>query len=119
MQITLATDEIKVNRSLFKREPGYRVTLTVIFNEEERAIIKKSDLGTAYLRTDHFVGPQGPFDLPIKIKELQAGPVQRVFDPPQKAKLMEQELREIELPNLKVYLEENAGVETKSERFEL
>ena len=66
--------------------------LTVIFNEEERAIVKKSDLRTAYLRIDHVVGPKGPFELPLKIKNFRLTQCSVCSTSRKKAKLREQEL---------------------------
>ena len=120
MQITLSTAEITVNKGIFKKAPGYQVTLAVRFSEEERAVIRKSKLGTAVLRTDHYDSQKlGSYDLPITIDNLVAGPVVRVFDTPIQAKNMEIELRETDLPALKGYLTGNTGVEQKSDTFEL
>ena len=119
MKITIASEEIMVSRSLFKKEKGYRMLLTVEFSEVEFATIRKSNLESGVVRYDTFVGPNGEFQFPIKIGDLLKGTVTRVFDTPIKAKNFDAELRQTDLPNLKAYLEQNSGVEAKSESFDL
>lgn len=123
MRVSIEHEEEK--HGLFRKTTYYTVSLTVDFSEEEKQVIKDSDLGDSLIlerppQANIKDSTQGLEDIfHLRIKDLVKGkPDKHTWATPAEAKNYEADLKEV-LPKLKEYIEQNSGIEEKSTTFEL
>lgn len=119
MRVTISHRE--ETRGMLKKTKLCAVEVSVQFSEEEKQIIDMWDLGGFIV-----VERRSPADLevneeigyPLRISHLLSGKETYVVGTPHMAKIFHEELKE-SLENLKEFITANAGIENKSETFEL
>jgi hypothetical protein len=114
MHVTIERREVK--RGLLRNRTGYEVILTVVFSEEEKAVIKSRNLTKHWIYewvdTQH--GPQG-----VSVNRLiTKGKYEYPADDMTDALAWENQIRD-SLPRFKALIDVNKADSNKTDSFEL